>query len=66
MMADLDTELREMLTWHDGLSEDDPRKHEITAFVYMTCARAAWRKVDMLRAAERRAEHRRSRREQRD
>jgi hypothetical protein len=58
-MSDLDTEMHEMLAWHAGLSETDPRKHEMTAFIYMTCARAAWRKADYFR----RQEARRSRRE---
>lgn len=66
-MSKIDDDLRDMLIWHDALSEDDPRKHEITAYVYMTCARAAWRRADMARAgaarAEQRAEARRSRRE---
>lgn len=51
---DLDAELREALEWHAGLSEDDPDKHDMSAFIYMTCARAEWRKADLLRAAERR------------
>jgi hypothetical protein len=35
-MADLGTELQEMLEWLDGLSETDPDKHEMKAYIYMT------------------------------
>jgi hypothetical protein len=62
---DLDVELREALKWHAGLSEHDPDKHDMAAFVYMTCARAEWRKAEMLRAAAVRAEQREKRRRSR-
>ena len=59
-MSKIDDDMRDMLTWHDGLAEDDPRKHEITAFVHMTIARAAWRRADHAHAMARRRSPRES------
>lgn len=42
----------EMQVWFNGLAEDDPDRYEFTAFVYMTCARAAWRRADLCRASQ--------------
>lgn len=44
----------EMWTWLASLPDDDPRKYELQAFIFMTLARAAWRRVDQLQAVERR------------
>jgi len=50
-MPSVPTTWNEMTTWYDGLAEDDPDRYEFTAFVYMTCARAAWRRADLCRAS---------------
>jgi hypothetical protein len=64
-MADLGPELREALEWLDGLSDTDPDKHEMIAYIYMTLARSHWRMADryrqIQRETERRTERRRSR-----
>lgn len=52
-MANLDPELREMLKWLDGLSENDPDRHEMKAYIYMTLARSEWRWADRYRDIER-------------
>lgn len=50
--ADIDAQWNEMLTWLTGLPEDDPIKHETLGFIWMTCARAAWRKAERYKALE--------------
>jgi hypothetical protein len=39
----------EMWSWIHSLPEDDPDKHEMLAYVWMTCARAAWRRAEFCR-----------------
>lgn len=51
----------EMWTWLDSLSVDDPDKYEMWAFIYMTLARASWRRVDQLKVQERRTRVREAR-----
>lgn len=44
----------EMWTWLASLPDDDPRKHELRAHIYMALARASWRRVDQLQTAQQR------------
>lgn len=50
--ATLDEQWNEMLAWLVGLPDDDPVKHEVLATIWITCARAAWRRADHCKALE--------------
>ena len=51
----------EMVAWYNGLSEDDPDKHEFEAFVYMRLSYACSRKAEIARRPTTRHRSRRER-----
>lgn len=41
----------EMVDWLASLPEDDPDKHEMLGFIWITCARASWRRAELCRSS---------------